>query len=142
MEDVGSSKPTKRFGEQIEIWARKAEAAQTDVLHTALRVLVEEVTRPKNAGGHLPFLTGNLRNSVAVSTLAPVSIDWTTKKFRDPSDAVNNAIAGVAVGQTVWIGFRAPYAHLREVEHGFVRLAAQRWQQIVDEVMRARRTRQ
>jgi hypothetical protein len=91
------------------------------------------VTRPENQGGHLPFLTGNLKNSVAVSTLAPVTYNFTTKKFRDSSDAVNNAIAGVSIGETAYIGFRAPYAHKREAESGFMRLAAQRWPAIAGE---------
>lgn len=126
------------FAASVSTWASKAEAAQTEILHASIRALVDEVIRPQQSGGFLPVLTGNLRNSVAVSTLGPISIDWTTKKFRDPADAVNGAVAGVAVGQTAYIGFRAPYAHKREVEHGFVRLAAQRWPQIVDQVVRER----
>lgn len=129
------------FASQIAAWATKTEEAQTEVLHESLRHLVDEVTRPKSAGGHLPVVTGNLGNSVAVSTLGPVTYDWTTKKFRNPVDAVNNAIAGVAVGQTAWIGFRAPYAHKIEVDNGFVRLAAQRWPQIVVEAVRKRGAR-
>lgn len=127
----------KSFAAAVEAWARKTEELQTDILHAALRLLVDEVTRSKDEGGHLPIDEGNLRNSVAVSTLAPITYDWTVSKFRDPSDAVNNAVAGVAVGQTAWIGFRAPYAHLREADHGFVRLAAQRWPAIVEEAARA-----
>lgn len=123
------------FAAQVAAWAARTEAEQTDILHRGLRGLVDEVTRPKGEGGNLPKVTGNLGNSVAVSTLGPVSIDWSVKKFRDPSDAVNNAIAGVAVGQTAWIGFRAPYAHKSEVANGFVRLAAQRWPQIVVEAV-------
>lgn len=118
---------TGRFAAQVERWAEKTETAQTEILHQALRLLVEEVTRPQSLGGHLPYLTGNLKNSVAVSTLGPVTYNFTTKKFRDSSDAVNNAIAGVDVGEKVFIGFRAPYAHKLEAESGFVRLAAQRW---------------
>lgn len=129
------------FGAQVAAWVSRSEEAQTDILHESLRHLVDEVTRPKSAGGHLPVVTGNLGNSVAVSTLGPVTFDWTTKKFRNPSDAVNNAIAGVAVGQTAWIGFRAPYAHKIEVDNGFVRLAAQRWPQIVVEAVRKRGAR-
>ena len=125
------------FAASVADWAGKTEEIQTEVLHEALRGLVGEVTRPKSEGGNLPKVTGNLGHSVAVSALGLVAYEWGTKKFRDPSDAVNNAIAGVAVGQTAWIGFRAPYAHKIEVENGFVRLAAQRWPQIVAEAVRA-----
>lgn len=129
------------FASQVAAWATKTEDAQTEILHESLRHLVDEVTRPKNAGGHIPVVTGNLGNSVAVSTLGPVTFDWTTKKFRNPADAVNNAIAGVGVGETAWVGFRAPYAHKIEVDNGFVRLAAQRWPQIVVEAVRKRGAR-
>jgi len=124
---------TDRFAAQIADWTSKAEARQTEVLHQAVRLLVEEVTRPENAGGHMPVLTGNLRNSVAVSTTGPVTYSFKTKKFRDPSDAVNNAIAGIEVGKVAYVGFRAPYAHKREADHAFARLAAQRWPQLAVE---------
>lgn len=127
-----------RFAAAVENWAKKTEIEQTAILHRSLRLLVEEVTRPEGSGGHLPVLTGNLRNSVAVSTLGPVTMSFTTKKFRDSSDAVNNAIAGVAVGDTAYVGFRAPYAHKAEAKNAFVRLAAQRWPMIVDVAVKAR----
>ena len=133
---MAAGNPTS-FAAAVAAWANKAEARQTEILHATLRVLVDEVTRTTAEGGHLPIDEGNLRNSVAVSTLAPITYDWTVQKFRDPSDAVNNAVAGVAVGQTAYIGFRAPYMHLRERDHAFMRLAAQRWPQIVEEAVRA-----
>lgn len=129
------------FAEQVAAFTRKAEGLTTDLWHDTLRQLVEEMTTPKGAGGHLPVVTGNLRNSVAVSARFRIEIDWKTKKFRNPADAVNNAIAGVELGETAWVGFRAPYARKVETEHGFLRLAQQRWPQIVDEVVRAKLSR-
>ena len=123
--------PQTAFSSVVNGWAEKSAVRQTGILHESIRLLVDEVTRAKDAGGNMPVLTGNLRNSVAVSTTGPVAIDWKTKKFRNPSDAVNNAVAGVAVGETAWVGFRAPYAHKAEVNNAFARLAAQRWPQIV-----------
>ena len=124
------------FSAQVADFAKKTEQTQANVLHQSLRLVAEEVTKAKGEGGHMPVVSGNLRNSVAVSTLGPVAIDWKTKKFRDPSDSVNNAVAGVKVGQTAYVGFRAPYAHKVEVENGFVRLTAQRWPAIVDQAVR------
>jgi hypothetical protein len=126
------------FAGAIKGWADKTEASQTDILHQALRLLVEEVTRPKSAGGHMPYVTGNLAKSVAVSTLGPVTMEFWTKKFRNSADSVNNSIAGVEVGTTAFIGFRAPYTHKAEAENGFIRLAAQRWPQIFDEAVKAK----
>lgn len=127
-----------RFAADIANWSKKTEETQTDILHQSLRLLVEEVTRPKSAGGHLPYVTGNLANSVAVSTLGPVTMDFRTKKFRSSGDSVNNAIAGVDVGATAFIGFRAPYTQKAETENGFIRLAAQRWPQIVTEAVKTK----
>lgn len=126
------------FASAIANWAEKTEEAQTEILHQALRLLVEEVTRPKSAGGHTPYVTGNLVNSVAVSTLGPVSMNFQTKKFRNPGDAVNNAIAGVAVGETAFIGFRAPYAVRAEADNAMIRLAAQKWPAVVAEAVRTK----
>ncbi len=127
---------TASFGAQVEGWARQTIEKQTAVLHQSIRLLVEEVTRPESAGGHMPVESGNLRNSVAVSNTGPVTIDFGVKKFRPPWDSINNAIAGVEVGTTAYIGFRAVYAHKAEMKHGFARLAAQRWRPIVDEAAR------
>lgn len=118
------------FSVAVARWTEGTEQDQAAVLHESLRQLDEEVA------SRTPVLTGNLRNSRTVSTLGPPPVDWKTKKFREPSDAINNAIAGVDVGQTAYLGFRAPYAHKIEKVHGFLRLAAQGWSQIVDRAVR------
>jgi hypothetical protein len=129
---------TKSFGAQFDAWAKQTEIEQTRVIHHAVRNLVAEATRPQADGGHMPVVRGNLRNSVQVSTTGPVEVDWSTKKFRDPSDAVNNAIAGIEPGVTAHVGFRAPYGVKVEFEAGagFARLAAQRWPEFVNQAVR------
>lgn len=114
------------FAAAIAGWAAKTERQQTALLHESLRELDAELV------DKTPRVTGNLINSRALSTLAPPTIDWKGKKFRNPDDAINNAIAGVEVGQTAWLGFRAPYAHKVEAKHAMMRLTAQAWRQIVD----------
>lgn len=118
------------FAAAVANWTKKTEEQQAEVLHESIRRLDAEVVE------NVPVLTGNLRDSRAVSALAPIAIDWSTKKFRNPDDAINNAIAGVEVGATAWLGFRAPYAHIIEEKYAFLRLAAQRWRQVVDEAAR------
>jgi len=119
-----------KFSAAVTDWAKKSEVKQTAVLHQALRGLDAEIAE------NTPKVTGNTVNSRTVSALARPTVNWKTKKFRDPSDAINNAIAGVEVGQTVWLGFRAPWAHKLEDKYAFMRLAIQRWRQIVDEAAR------
>lgn len=118
------------FAAAVADWADKTEVQQTAVLHQSLRALDGEIA------ANTPVVTGNLRNSRAVSTLAPPAIDWKAKKFRAPDDAIDNAVAGVEIGQTTWLGFRAPYAHKVEPKYAMLRLAAQRWKQLVDEAAR------
>ena len=114
------------FESAIEKFANGFDVTQTAVYHQALRGLDGEIE------ANTPEVTGNLKNSRTVSTLGPPVIDWKTKKFRNPDDAINGAIAGVDVGDTVDLGFRAPYAHKIEPKYGMLRLAGQRWRQIVD----------
>jgi hypothetical protein len=114
------------FGEAGKAWEEKVELKKAEVFHASLRDLTEEVEQ------NTPKVTGNTANSLSVSTLGPVTIDWKTKKFRDPSDAINNAIAGAETNATVWIGFRAPWAHKLEPKYAMMRLAAQRWVEIVN----------
>lgn len=118
------------FAAAVAAWGEKCEVRKTAVQHQALRLLDAEIA------GNTPVVTGNLKNSRAVSTLGPVSIEWKTKKFRNPDDAINNAVAGSEVGHTVWLGFRAPYAHKIEPAYAMMRLAAQRWKRIVDDAAR------
>ncbi len=90
------------FASDVADWASRTEVKQTAVLHESLRRLDNEIEKDT------PVVTGNLRNSRAASSVARPAIEWKTKKFRDPTDAINHAIAGVEVGQTAWLGFRAP----------------------------------
>ncbi len=109
---------TESFSAAVANWAQKTEEKQSAVLHASLRGL-DDVLANKT-----PVVTGNLKNSRTLSTLGPPAIDWLRKKFRDPSDAINNAVAGVEIGQTAWLGFRAPYAHKVEPKYAMLRLTA------------------
>lgn len=115
------------FSAAVAEWAKKAEAKQVAVAQMSMRLLDEEVIE------HVTRKTGNLANSREVSTSGRTTIDWRTKKFRDPSDQINNAIAGIDLNQTAYYGFRAPYAFKVEKAHGFFRLIAQRWSDLVQQ---------
>lgn len=116
----------EKFAATIKNWAEKTEVKQTEVWHEALRDLDQEIAE------NTPVVSGNTKNSRMVSMFGLPPIDWTTKKFRDPSDAINNAIAGIKIGEKAYLGYRAPWAHKLEPRHAMLRLAAQRWVQIVD----------
>jgi hypothetical protein len=118
-----------KFDELVAKFAEQATHDLAEVWHGSLRGLDQEMA------DNVTVVTGNLKNSRTVSTTGPVAVDWRTKKFRDPSDSINNAIAGAEPGGVAHLGFRAPYGHKVEARTGFLRLVAQRWVQIVAEAV-------
>lgn len=113
------------FSETVAKFAAVAERDLTEVWHGSLRGLDQEMAE------NVTVVTGNLKNSRAVSTTGPIAVDWRTRKFRNPDDAINNAIAGAEVGGVAHLGFRAPYGRKIEAKTAFLRLVAQRWSEIV-----------
>lgn len=147
------------FSASVDAWVKETKA-RMDAVHkeSAKRVLVE-VRTPKAKGGNMPVDTGFLRNSMEVSTSGPASIRDDAKPeagavYDQLGDAlpgpVNLVIATAKPGQTIWATFTAAYAARQEYGFtgedslgrtysqggsGFVRLAAQNWNQIVDSVV-------
>jgi hypothetical protein len=132
----------KSFSAEVEAWVRKTDATLTDVFREASRGVADEVALPKDEGGPMPVVTGNLRNSLAASTASMPSVRWrrrikgATNDFAPNQGEIEAVIGAAEIGQTVFLGFRAPYAQKVERVNGFVRLTAQRWKQIVDEAVR------
>jgi hypothetical protein len=127
---------SKSFSAAVEDWARQTEQRAKEVFRQSATLIAEEVARPVDQGGSLPVLTGRLRRSLAASTAAMPSVQWRAKEFPDNSGQIVATIAAAEIGQTIYLGFQAPYAQKAERAHGFVRLAGQRWQQIVQEAAR------
>lgn len=125
------------FSAAIDKWIDKTEKRVTNVLREAALLVDHTVSLPVAGGGNLPVVTGNLRRSRAASTIGPPAILWKEKTFSGSDEAIASVIKGAAVGQTVWIGFQAPYAGKAEDKHGFVRLTAQRWPQLVEQAARS-----
>lgn len=118
------------FSSPVERWATETDRRLTDVWHESLRGLDHEMA------ANVTVVTGNTRNSRAASNSGPIATDFRTKKFRNPDDAINNAIAGADIGGVVHLGFRAPWARKLEAKTAFLRLVAQRWNMIVDGAVR------
>src|SRR5690242_14307759 len=121
----------KGFSAEVEAWVRKTDATMTDVFREASRGVAHEVTLPKDEGGHMPVVTGRLRRSLAASLDELPAVQWRAKDFPPNEGQIDAVIEGAEIGQTVFLGFQAPYAQKAERVHGFVRLTAQRWKQIV-----------
>ena len=132
----------KSFSAEVEAWVRNTHTTLTDVLREASRGVAHEVTLPKDEGGPMPVVTGNLRNSLAASTTGMPPVRWgrrikgATSDFAPNQGQIEAVIGGAEIGQTVFLGFQAPYAQRVERVHGFVRLTAQRWTEIVEQAVR------
>lgn len=125
----------KSFDAAVSAWAQKAERRIVGVFREASRIAAAEMMRPKSAGGHMPVLSGRLQRSLMASTAAMPQVQWRAKDFPPNESEIAGVIAGAEIGQTIYLGFRAPYAQKAEYDegNGFVRLTAQRWQEIVAE---------
>lgn len=126
---------------QVEAFATKAKRMLAEVAQESSIGVAEAATLPKDQGGHLPVVKGNLRRSFAASTVGPVSVLWGQREFHGTLDGVMSVIRNAKIGQTIWMGFQAAYARKAEVDNGFVRLTTQRWQQIVADAVRLVRAR-
>lgn len=101
--------------------------------------LVEEVLRPAVEGGRMKIDTGYLRSSLRASTSSMPLInaqsrppeDAAKNSYEPDSDTIEAIILGASINSTLFFGFTASYARPREYQDGFVRTAAQQWQQIV-----------
>jgi hypothetical protein len=123
------------FTAKVAAWVQKSEAAMTAVFRESAQTVANDVRIPVGDGGNMPVKTGNLRRSLAVSTHEmPQIVDDAKSRYNtDPGSNITLSIAQAKLGDTIWLGFQANYAPYMENMYGFVRLTAQRWQQIVSE---------
>lgn len=131
-----------KFEAQVSEWARQTEARLTATFRDAAQRVANETRQPVGAGGNMPVVTGNLRRSLAVSTVEMPQPRGGNERFEtDPGQNITLTIARAQLGQTVYLGFQAIYARYQENRYGFVRLTAQHWPQIVREAAEAMKSR-
>lgn len=135
------------FSASIAAWANKVEGAAEAVFKESAQELVSEVQKTRNEGGRMRVDTGFLRASLLASTSAMPRINPAAVPPEGagpnsiPFDfgTIEAVIAGSEFGQTIYLGYTAAYARYREYGandqpgDAFVRTAAQRWPQIVNE---------
>ena len=126
------------------IWVSKVRERLEQLGPESIKNLIYDVRTPVSQGGHMPVVSGNLRNSPEVSfTHMPVAdrVLDPNKPLTDPMGKINPKILNMQPGQVVSIGFRAIYAPLIELKYAFVRLAAQNWRRHVDEALKVIKAR-
>ena len=139
-----SNQSAARF---VELWVEKANKRALAIFRDSAQRLGEEANKPEARGGKMPVDTGFLRNSFVASK------DGMPTKQSLPLPLV---LISVQLGETVYVGWTAKYARRMEfgfegadklgrtysqAGKGFMRSAAQRWPQIVNESARAVKSR-
>lgn len=128
------------FSAAVSAWAQKSERRMEAVFkESAQRVGLEVKQRTRRD-------TGFLRASFLASTTHMPLIDRDARPqrgavYRDDDTQIAMVIAGASLGDTIYLGFTAAYAGVREYHDAMVALTAQRWQSIVSEVIAEARAR-
>lgn len=141
------------FSATIRGWAGETKERMTAVRADAAQNVVAIMQTPgpsvKNpgggAGGNMPVATGFLRSSLQAGVgydLPPLADNPNPDgSFSYDGAEVNLTIASVPVERPVTVVYTARYARKVEERYGFVRLAVQRWPQLVDQAARDAQSR-
>lgn len=134
------------FQAQINDWVRETKARQEAVLQESSKRIIAVMQTPgpsvanplTSAGGALPLDTGFLRSSlsaqIGMALPAPRANPDAKKKYAYESGPIDLTINGMTIADTLTVAYAANYSRIAEVRYAFVRLAAQRWPQVVSEV--------
>lgn len=142
------------FTAQVNNWVAATQERYEAVVKQSAQEVISEMQTPVAKGGNLPVDTGWLRASMRTGLndiAVRADMERPLIKGRKPGDppifdtddaAPAQVISGMAMGDTIYATYGANYAPFQEAKRGFVRLAAQRWQQIVDRVAIQTRNRE
>tara|TARA_Y100001973_G_scaffold106528_2_gene185030 strand:+ start:5386 stop:5808 length:423 start_codon:yes stop_codon:yes gene_type:complete len=125
----------KSFASQVGDFVAKSDARMTAVFRQSAQDVIEEAQTDYTKGGNLPKDTGFLQSTGDAAlnripsgpTVAPEGVE----SFTWDADAALVVIAQAQIGDTIFFGWSAEYSEYMENRFGFMRLAAQNWQQIV-----------
>jgi hypothetical protein len=126
---------SRNFKAQVAAFGRKSDARLTAIFRESAQRVISEAQTVRGEGGKMRVDTGFLRASGQASLTG-----WPSGPSRRDEGLGSFdyaiTIAGARVGQTIYFGWTAEYAGYREYEDGFMRSAAQNWQNIVSGVVR------
>lgn len=124
----------KSFDAQVDAWVRQTQARVRAVYRQSVQSVVEQAQTPVFKGGNMRVDTGFLRNSgTAALNRLPSGPSENTGQQQPEWDAAALAavISRADTDDEVVFGWTANYARVREAQDGFMRLAVQNWDQIV-----------
>lgn len=129
------------FEEQIEGFVNNSQKKLLNVARDAIATTVEDAETPVAKGGRMRVDTGFLRSSGAAA-LNEIPSGPTKGRKRSQGESgefytrdgtsLNIALAQMKIGDTVFYGWTAKYAKIRETYDGFLETALQKWQNTVN----------
>ena len=129
----------KSFSAQVDDWIAKSERLSMAVLQQATQAVINEANTPAGKGGRMRVDTGFLRNSLKAN-IGSMPSGASSPGNWDDSEVVLTLVR-LQPGQVFYAGWTANYARPREHFDGFLRMAAQKWQEQVDAAARQLRQR-
>lgn len=124
----------KTYSAKVDAWIGKSRQRMLAVFRSSVQQVINDAQLPAAKGGNMRVDTGFLRASGAASLTGvpsgPSRAD-ASGSFEYDAGSVDLVILGAGLRDTIWFGWTAQYARAREKEDGFLRLAAQGWQQAV-----------
>ena len=123
------------FAKQVGSFVAASEDRMLAVFRQSAQDVVNDAQQPRAKGGNLPVATGFLRSTgdSAINALPVGETDPKDKNgvYQWGGDAALAVINRAKLGDTIFFGWSANYAKYMEARYGFMRLAAQNWDQIV-----------
>lgn len=123
------------FADQVGAFVAKSEGRMTAVFRQSVQDVINEAQEPRGSGGNMPVDTGFLRNSgQAALNNTPSGESVKPDDYAGGTWSADEAaliISRAQLGDRVVFGWVANYAPYMERRYGFLRLAAQNWNQIV-----------
>ena len=129
----------------VDRFVTETSALMDAIFRQATQELINDVQTPVAKGGRMRVDTGFLRASGQASLTGmptgPVrpADDAKPQQYSDGTDVPEITVLTLArakAGDTIFFGWTANYAIYREAKDAFLRLGVQKWQQIVDGVIR------
>jgi len=119
----------KPFAEQVGKFVSQSQGRMEAVFRQSLQDVIEDAQQRVNVDTGFLRSTGDAAlNRLPSGETEPTGGD---ASFVWSADAALVVIAQAQLGDTVFFGWSASYAPMVEDRFGFMRLAAQNWQQIV-----------
>lgn len=125
----------------VASWVARSKKGLLAVRNESVKRLIQDAQLSDDKGGRMRIDTGFLRSSGQLSftgmPTGPVrgETDAAPNQYNFDVSPIALKLAGAGLDDTLFFGWTAEYARYREWHDGFLRIAVQKWPNIVDSVV-------